>query len=361
MRNLKNVVSIALVWSVFLIINTNAVAQGSEDGRPIATLRMDAIDHGIVLKYGDGPNQCDFLGARDVWVFEDDGTYYMHYDASGPEGWLACSATSKDLLNWEKKGAILDFGKQDEDDSRSATYGVTYLDGDQWHMFYLGTPNVSDAPDLVPMFPYLTLKAKGNTPDGPWEKQKDVIPFRPTPDTFYSVTASPGQVIKPGDEYLQFFSATTNNKDSPGVLRTLGIARTKDLDDSWDIDPKPMVPSEEQIENSTFYYQESDKTWYLFTNHIGIDKGVEFTDAIWVYWSKDINNWNPDNKAIVLDSKNCSWSNKCIGLPSVIQVGERLALFYDSPGTSSISHMKRSIGLAWLDLPLSTPNILNKN
>jgi hypothetical protein len=45
---------------------------------------MDAQDHGIVLRYGDGPDQCDILGARDVWVFEADGTYYMHYDA--PEG-----------------------------------------------------------------------------------------------------------------------------------------------------------------------------------------------------------------------------------------------------------------------------------
>ena len=26
------------------------------------------------------------------------------------------------------------------------TYGVTYKDGNQWHMFYLGTPNVTPAP-----------------------------------------------------------------------------------------------------------------------------------------------------------------------------------------------------------------------
>ncbi len=60
------------------------------DGRPEATLRMDAKDHGIVLRYGDGPNQADILGARDVWVFESEGIYYMHYDAAGPKGWL-CS------------------------------------------------------------------------------------------------------------------------------------------------------------------------------------------------------------------------------------------------------------------------------
>ena len=65
--------------------------------------------------------------------------------------------------------------------------------------------------------------------------------------------------------------------------------------------------------------------------------------------------WDPKNKAIVLDSDNCSWSEKCIGLPSVVRAGKRLALFYDAPGGTSTSHMKRNVGLAWLDLPLTIP------
>ncbi len=326
------------------------------DGRPEATLRMDAKDYGIVLRCGDGPNQCDVLGARDVWVFEADGTYYMHYDAAGPTGWLNALATSKDLVNWEKKGPILEFGKSGEDDSKGACYGVTYKEGDQWHMFYLGTPNVSPAPDLVPSFPYLTMKAKGNSPEGPWIKQADVIPFRTKPGTYYSHTASPGQVIKNGEEYLQFFSATTEKEGNLCVQRTLGIARTKDLDASWSMDSQSIVPIEEQLENSTFHYEKSIETWFLFTNHIGINEnGQEFTDAIWVYWSKDLNKWNPDNKAVVLDGQNCNWSKECIGLPSVVQVGNSLALFYDAPGGNSISHMKRHIGLAWLNLPLTIP------
>jgi hypothetical protein len=117
-----------------------------------------------------------------------------------------------------------------------------------------------------------------------------------------------------------------------------------------------MVPIEEQIENSTLYYEKSNKTWFLFTNHIGIDGG-EYTDAIWVYWSKDLNKWDPANKAVVLDGQNCSWSKKCIGLPSVLPAGKRLALFYDAPEGNSTSHMKRHIGLAWLELPLSVPGI----
>ena len=326
------------------------------DGRPEATLRMDAKDYGIVLKYGDGPDSCDILGARDVWVFEDAGIYYMHYDAAGPTGWLNSLATSKDLVKWEKKGPILELGEPGEDDSKGACYGVTYKEGDLWHMFYLGTPNVSPAPDLIPSFPYLTLKAKGESPEGPWIKQPNVVPFRTKAGTYYSHTASPGQVIKTGDEYLQFFSSTTEKEGNPCVQRTLGIARTKDLDGSWTMDPKPLVPIEEQIENSTFHYEESIKTWFLFTNHIGInDKDQEFTDAIWVYWSKDLNKWDPENKAVVLDGQNCNWSKECIGLPSVVQVGNRLALFYDAPGGNSISHMKRHIGLAWLELPLAIP------
>ena len=333
---------------------SRSAAPTYRDGRPVATLRMDAKDHGIVLRYGDGPNQCDSLGARDVWVFESDGTYYMHYDAAGPKGWLCALAVSKDLLNWKKKGPILDVGQLGEDDSKAACYGVTYQDGREWHMFYLGTPNVSPPPALVPSAPYLTMKARGDGPAGPWTKQKAVVPFRTKPGTYYSNTASPGHVIKQGDEYLQFFSGSIRKVGNRRIQRTLGIARTKNLDGPWTVDPNPVVPIEEQIENSSLYYEKSNKTWFLFTNHIGIDHG-EYTDAVWVYWSRDLNRWDPANKAIVLDGRNCTWSKRCIGLPSVIQVGNRLALFYDAPGGSSTSHMNRHVGLAWMDLPLSEP------
>ena len=354
-RNEKLFIRVVVLTMFVVGLNISTTAQKYSDGRPEASLQVDVEDYGIVLKYGDGPDKCDMLGARDVWLFEDKGTYYMHYDGAGPKGWLSSLAISKDLFNWEKKGPILDFGEPGEDDSKSAAYGVTYLDGAQWHMFYLGTPNVSEAPDLVPSFPYLTMKAKGSSPIGPWIKQKNVVPFRTKPDTYYSITASPGQVIKQGEEYLQFFSATTKKEGNPYVQRTLGIARTKDLNSPWTVDPEPIVSIEEQIENSTLYYEERIDTWFLFTNHIGIDEGTEYTDAIWVYWSKNLNKWNSENKAVVLDGENCIWSNKCIGLPSVVKVGKRLAIFYDAPEGNSISHMKRSVGLAWLNLPLSVP------
>lgn len=326
------------------------------DGRPAAKYRLEARDHGVVLRHGNGPDRCDQLGARDIWVWENGGTYFMHYDGAGPKGWLACLATSKDLVNWTKKGPVLDVGKTGEEDSASASYGVTFFDGKSWHLFYLGTPHVTPPPDLIPAFPYLTLKARSQSPTGPWVKQRDVVPFRTQRDTYYSATASPGQVVRQGDEYLMFFSAST---DQP-ILRTLGIARTRNLNGPWTIEPHPIVPREEQVENTALYHDETSDAWFLFTNHVGVENGLEYTDAIWVYWTKDLTRWNRDHKAVVLDRRNCIWSKHIIGLPAVVKVGNRLAIFYDGNAAAQMpggvkSHMNRDVGLAWLDLPLVPP------
>lgn len=356
------ITNLSILVSGFLAANpaSNAAqASGDKashypDGRPAAHLRMEAKDQGVILKHGGGPGDCDLHGAREALIFKENDIYHLFYDGAGPDGWRACLATSKDLKTWEKKGPILGLGAPGSDDAAAACSPWVHFDGKEWHMFYLGTPNASPPPDRIPMFPYLTLKAKSPYLAGPWTKQPDVVPFRTRPETYYSLTASPGDIVRHGDEYLQFFSSTMNKPGSPAVLRTLGIARTNDLNGAWSIDEKPMVPVEEQIENSSIYYQKSNKTWFLFTNHIGLEDG-EYTDAIWVYWTKDLNKWNPANKAVVLDGKNCTWSGKCIGMPSVIAVGDRLAMFYDAPGGDSKSHMKRDLGLAWLDLPLTPP------
>jgi predicted GH43/DUF377 family glycosyl hydrolase len=326
------------------------------DGRPAARYRLDAQDHGPVLRHGGGPGRCDELGARDVWVWEHGGTYYMHYDGAGTNGWLACLATSSDLIHWTRKGAVLELGPKGQEDSASGSYGVTFFDGMAWHMFYLGTPNTTPAPDYIPAFPYLTLKARAASPAGPWTKQPDVIPFRTKPATYYSATASPGHVIAREGGYLMFFSASTADP----IRRALGIARTKDLDGSWQLDSEPIVPLAEQVENSSLYYEPASRIWWLFTNHVGLRDRLEYTDAIWVYWTTDLDRWNPAHKAVVLDSKNCTWSRHIIGLPSVVQVGRRLAIFYDGNAAEQMptgvkSHMHRDVGLAWLDLPLVVP------
>ena len=222
-------------------------------------------------------------------------------------------------------------------------------------MFYLGTQRASGAPDRIPSTPYETMKAKSKSLGGPWIKQPDVISFRTLKGTYYENTASPGHVVKQGRDYLQFFSASALTGGHH--QRTLGIARTQNLNGPWTLDPAPIVPLAEQIENSSLYYEPTNQTWFLFTNHIGLE-GVEYTDAIWVYWSKDLNKWNSQDKAVVLDGNNCTWSKKCIGMPSVRVVGQRLAIFYDAPGGESKSHMYRDVGLAWLKLPLTPPKEL---
>jgi predicted GH43/DUF377 family glycosyl hydrolase len=318
-------------------------------------------DQGVVLRHGDGPGQCDEFGARDVWVWEDQGTYYMHYDGAGPKGWLACLATSTDLKHWTKKGPVLDLGAPGSNDSASASYGTTYWDGTTWHMFYLGTPNTTPAPDRIPSPPYLTMKARSDSPSGPWVKEPNVVPFLPSdmPAANYGasslVVASPGMIIKSDDKYLMFFSWGGYSAQGKAPFGNIAIARTKNLEGKWTVDPKPILPGDETCENPSLYFEPTNQTWFLFVNHIG----PGFTVAVWVYWSQDINKWDPANKAVVLDGTNCTWSKQCIGLPSIVQVGNRLAVFYDAPGGDNTGHMNRDVGLAWLTLPLEPPSSVN--
>jgi predicted GH43/DUF377 family glycosyl hydrolase len=250
---------------------------------------------------------------------------------------------------------VLDLGEPGSDDAGTASSPWTVYDGKLWHMFYVGSRKTSPPPNRIPAVPYFTLAATSPHPGGPWTKQRDLVPFRTEPGTYYADTASPGQIVKSGDEYLMFFSAAAFTDSSRKILlRTLGIARTKNLDGPWQIDAHPALPAEQQIENSALYFEPSTKTWFLFTNHIGLDDQGEYTESIWAYWSSDLNRWNPEHRAVVLDQSNCKWSKRSIGMPSVVPVGQRLALFYDASGTSG-GNMGRDIGLAWLDLPLKPP------
>ncbi len=327
------------------------------DGRPGAKYRLAARDQGAVFRHGEAPERCDYLGARDVWVWRAGKIYYMHYDGAGPNGWLCCLATSQDLVHWKGHGPVLDFGAPGTHDSKSASYGVTYFDGKRWHLFYLGTEHVTPAPNLVPNVPYFTMKAEADSPAGPWRKRYDITPFLPQRGSYYEDTAFPGHIIKAGPEYRMYFSAAkwAATGTAKRLKRTLGIARTADLDASWRLDPASALPQDEQVESASLYFEPANNTWFLFTNHIGFDGRREYTDAVWMYWSRDGSRWNPEDKAVVLDGTNCIWSRECVGSPCVLRLGERLALFYDGPGGDSKSHMNRDIGMAWLNLPLQTP------
>ncbi|MBX3256782.1 MAG: hypothetical protein KF862_21780 [Chitinophagaceae bacterium] len=347
------------IFIVFGLLSISApvvVAQTAvySDGRPAASLRMNFKDEGIVMKYGDGKDSCDTYGAREAVVVQEKDTYYLFYDGAGKEGWISCMAESKDLRNWKKRGAILSLGDSARNDSKSASSPWVIKEGNTWHMFYIGTPNTTPPPYRIPAFPYLTMKARSKSITGPWIKQYDVTPLPPKENSYYTVTSSPGFIVKHKGEYIMFFSGATN--DNNITKRTLGLARTKDLNASWKINEAPAFSLEEQVENSSVYFEEATQTWFLFTNHIGVDeKGGEYTDAIWVYWSKDISQWDSNNKAIALDSANSVWAKGAIGMPAVIKKGNKLALLYDAAEGKSKDHMFRSIGLAWINLPLKIP------
>ena len=346
--------SVSGAWAYSEAMSQENSAQHSyPDGRPTATLRLNAFGAIPILRHGSGPDKCDYLGAREAICFRSGGTYYLYYDGAGPTGWRACLATSRDLHHWDLKGPVLDLGAPGEDDSGTATSPWTVFDGSYWHMFYVGSRTTTPPPDRIPAVPYFTLAAKSRFPGGPWTKQKTVVPFRTKPGTYYADTASPGQVVEVGDEYLMFFSAAAYHGDR--LKRTLSIARTRNLDRPWKLATEPILPRDQQVENSALYFEPSNRTWFLFTDHIGLDDQGEYTDSIWAYWSKDINNWDANKRAVVLDHTNCAWSVRCIGMPSVVQVGQRLALFFDAPRTNSGNNMGRDIGLAWLRLPLTPP------
>jgi predicted GH43/DUF377 family glycosyl hydrolase len=341
---------------IALCISTDLLAQHSSysDERPVAIKRIHSKDQGIVLRYGDGADSSDVFGAREALVNKEGDTYYLFYDGIGKHGWRICLAESKDLTSWTKKGPILEFGVPGSNDTKCVAAPWVIKSGGKWHMFYLGTPNTTPAPERIPAFPYFTMKAWSASLKGPWAKQYNIIPFSPKPGTFYSVTASPGFIVKTKKEFMQFFSAAL--ADSTGIKRTLGIARTNNLNGTWTIDSLPIFPPNEQVENSSLYYEKKNKTWFLFTNHVGIDKaGTEYTDAVWVYWTKNLERWDTANKAVVLDSAICTWAKGAIGMPSVIKKGHRLALLYDGFEGNDKGHIRRNIGLAWLKLPLKIP------
>ena len=322
------------------------------DGRPQAANRLPIQDYGIVIRHGAAPGGIDAQGARDVNVSESGGTYYMHYDgAPGNASWNTVLATSTDLINWSIKGNIMPLGAPGAQDSDCVCYGVTVFDGSQYQLYYTAS-NIDwgDAPNIVPGPPYTTMKAHAASLAGPWTKDGPAL--MPASGTYYSDTSSPGQIIQYQGQYLQYFSAAQNG--AAGFQRTISIARSASMSGPWTIDSAPILPPTEQIENASIYYQQSTQTYFLFANHVGTD----VTDAVWVYWSQDPQHWNPANKAVVVDAQSSNWAHWTIGIPSLIVVGDKLAVFY-SGNAQAVSgfpaNLNQDIGLAWVTLPIKTP------
>jgi len=304
--------------------------------------RYDATDEGRIIRHGDGPDNCDLHGMRQPSIVQEDGKFYLFYDGCAAPGWLASLATSDDLKTWKKHGRMLSLGPAGSDDSATASSPWLIKEGDTWHMFYVASPSASPAPDYVPIGPYLTMTATSKSLYGPWTQRRDIVPFRPKPGSWYEGSAYPGHIIKRDDEYLMFFNGGH------------GIARTRDLMGSWEINDEPSLKA--PVENASIYYEESNGTYWMFVNHIRL-LPTPHTDATWVYWTKDLNQWDDRNRAVVLDGTNSTWSKTITGMATVTKVGDRLAIFYDGNEANVHGHMGRDIGLAWLDLPLSPDKV----
>lgn len=337
---------------VLLVLLVGAFAGPIDSAEPVVpgytpTLRLDAKDAGIILRHGDGPNRCDINGAREPTLIEEGGKYHLFYDGCGPKGWLTCLATSSDMKTWKKHGPVLDFGKPGEPDAGSALSPWFVKEGDTWHMFYVTAETTGGPPGFVAAGPYNSGHARSKSLMGPWVKTPKYIPVKPKPPGkgFPQIMAYPGHIVKKQDgEFLMFFG-------SPGAI---GIARTRDLLGEWKPDAAPLFDKHFDLENSSLYFEPENKTWFLFVNHIKPTEPM-FTDAIWVFWTKDLEKWASENRAIALDGLNCTWSKRCIGMATVTKVGKRLAMVYDAPGGDSPDHLGRDIGLAWYDLPLTPP------
>lgn len=316
------------------------------DGRPSPVKRLPVIHDQKVLSHG-GTNDTD--GMRDVTLYEEAGTYQLGYDGIASGKWKNCGATSTDLVNWTKTGILLNAT------DHISCYGVIVKQGTgDYKMYYLAAS--SQVSDTTPTIPYLTYEATATTPLGTWTQGSSPVFCA---KDYYSLTASPGPIIEyddgNGNDYIMFFSAA--NYVSGVLKRGIGIARSASQDGPWVPDASPIIPLSEQVENISIY-QESGH-YYLFTNHVGIAGGVEYTDGIIMYWSDDPTTWSTSNKAWVLTGE-LSWSRKIIGLPAVTKVGtDRLAILYDGKDSTSLTdtggqHFNRDIGLCWVNLPITT-------
>ncbi|MFR1517906.1 MAG: hypothetical protein ACLSVG_03885 [Clostridia bacterium] len=342
----------------------------------------DVKDFGIVLspdREGGPMYRWDGGGMREAIVNREGEFYYLSYDGAMPgktphSYWNACTARSKDLIHWEKRGvslfaSALTHPYTDCKDFCSASSPWSFREDGIWYRYYLGADHCSA--EGVPAFLYSTMLATAASMEGPWTKKCDqpdcaghVCFPAGEPGTWDDVTVSPGEVLRnpkygmaPGSKkYMMFYSGSCSGM----TQRSIGIARTDDLhatDDYhrktgnfWIKDRDPILPPSEDIENSSIYFDEERKLYWLFTNHVYQNS---YTDAVWVYWTSDLDRWNPEDKAIVIDRNVSIWAKGAIGMPSVYPTDHgTLAVFYDGVPGEGTGHLDRHIGLAEILLPL---------
>lgn len=348
-------------------------------------------DWGIVMspdKPGEPNYDVEGGGIREAILNKVGDTYYVFYDGAKPGAapdsyWCACLAKSTDLVHWEKLGKMLDASVESHPenggvymDAKSASSPWVFQENGIWYMFYVGCEEVS--PNGIPAAPYHTLLATADSIEGPWKKANEEpgmeksVCFFSRKNQWNNMTSSPGHVLQnpkwegEGDteheKYFMFFSGATAGP--PVFARSIGIARTNDLSvhDNWDaenpnhwkMDEKPLLPFCEDLENASIYYEESNGYYFMFVNRVHDNA---YTNAVWVYWSKDLEHWNVEDKAVVLDKTNCTWAKGTIGLGTVVKKDDNtLAMLYDAEEGDGTGFLNRQLGFLTIALPLDPKN-----
>jgi len=307
-----------------------------------------------VLEHGDS---MDINGAREVFLFEHEGLFYLHYDGNGEKNWSCCQAVSKDLLHWDKRGEQLEPGLPGEIDHGGACYGPTFFFEGKWYLYYVSVENTSGAPFYIPALPYRTGLAVADQPEGPWTKvSTDLFTLGGKGSWNEGCICAP-YIIHQDGKYLAFYSASTTG---PVYYRTIGLAVSDSPSGPWELSPEPLLPLEEQLENASLYFEPACGLWFMFVNHVGRDeKGQEFTEAVWVYWSPSLTQWNAEDKAVVLDASNIPWVTQAVGLPSCLVADGKLWLGFDAckdpVNAINWGNAHRDIGMSRFDLPLRPP------
>ena len=364
-----------LVLMVFAValLNITAAAQA-------IPYLSGVTDQGIVLQpdaVGGANYTWDGGGVREANINREGSTYYMYYDGASTFGenlWRACLATSTDLVHWTKQGKKLNAAIDDDPtgsakgyrDWRSASSPWIIKEGSTYYMFYLGCLNVFGGG--IPSSPYYTLLATSTSISGPWTKRNSAagkekhVPFYT--DALHECSAPGCVIVNPkwtgasdivNKKYLLF----TCGSFAESIVRTNDLSTTDAYDAAtpnfWTYDPQYLFPPEDCPENSSMYYEPANGYYFLFVNHIRTPQ-KDYTDAAWVYWTKDIDHWDQNNKAIVIDASVSTFAKGAVGMPTVVKVdSSKLALFYDGCVGTGTGHLGRSIGLAYIKLPLQPP------
>ncbi len=337
-------------------------------------------DQGIVLRpdaVGGANYTWDGGGVREANINREGNTYDMYYDGAATFGenlWRACLATSTDLIHWTKQGKKLNAAIDDDPtgaskgyrDWKSASSPWIIKEGATYYMFYLGCLSVFGGG--IPSSPYYTLLATSTSISGPWAKRnyesgkEKHVPFYT--DALHECSAPGCVIVNPkwkgtGDILNKKYLLFSCGSFAESIVRTNDLSITDAYDAAspnfWTYDPQYLFPPEDCPENSSMYYEPANGYYFLFINHIRTPQ-KDYTDAAWVYWTKDIDHWDQNNKAIVIDSSVSTWAKGAIGMPTVVKVDStKLAIFYDGCVGNGTGHLGRSIGLAYAKLPLQPP------